>query len=177
MDSALELFVQRGYSNVSLKDVATYAEVHIQTLFRHFPNKTALACAYFDRNIDQLVYLLDNVEPNQDVYRIWKKSALAHLSVANRSDSLELFKLIHRHPELVAHNYYYALRFEDKLTEVLQQQNNRQGIPHMESRLFAAAVSSSYKEAHYLWIRSDGAQNSADILREYLVIVEDKYFV
>ncbi|MFJ3794216.1 TetR/AcrR family transcriptional regulator [Kitasatospora sp. NPDC090091] len=41
-DAALELFLDRGYDQVGVKDVADAADVSVTTLFKHFPGKEAL---------------------------------------------------------------------------------------------------------------------------------------
>lgn len=49
-DAALRLFLQRGYDQVSVKDVADAADVAVTTLFQHFPSKEALV---FDQDSDR----------------------------------------------------------------------------------------------------------------------------
>ena len=49
-DAALRLFIQRGYDQVSVKDVAEAADVAVTTLFQHFPGKEALV---FDQDEDR----------------------------------------------------------------------------------------------------------------------------
>ncbi|AKA01456.1 MULTISPECIES: TetR/AcrR family transcriptional regulator [Streptomyces] len=41
-DAALQLFVERGYDQVGIRDVAEAADVSTTTLFKHFPSKEAL---------------------------------------------------------------------------------------------------------------------------------------
>ncbi|MCZ9347910.1 TetR/AcrR family transcriptional regulator, partial [Streptomyces sp. TRM76130] len=41
-DTALRLFLERGYDAVGIRDVATEADVAVTTLFSHFPSKEAL---------------------------------------------------------------------------------------------------------------------------------------
>ncbi|MEV4106256.1 TetR/AcrR family transcriptional regulator [Nonomuraea sp. NPDC049695] len=48
-DAALRLFLERGYDNVGVKDVADAADVAVTTLFKHFPSKEAL---FFDLDAD-----------------------------------------------------------------------------------------------------------------------------
>ncbi|HEX3779876.1 MAG TPA: TetR family transcriptional regulator [Pseudonocardiaceae bacterium] len=48
-DAALRLFLQHGYDQVSVKDVADAADVSVTTLFKHFPSKEALV---FDEDDD-----------------------------------------------------------------------------------------------------------------------------
>ncbi|KOV59237.1 TetR/AcrR family transcriptional regulator [Streptomyces sp. MMG1121] len=48
-DAALELFLERGFDAVSIRDVAEAADVSTTTLFKHFPGKEALL---FDQDTD-----------------------------------------------------------------------------------------------------------------------------
>ncbi|MER8185214.1 helix-turn-helix domain-containing protein [Kitasatospora sp. NPDC094015] len=49
-DAALELFLERGYDQVGVKDIADRADVSVTTLFKHFSGKEALV---FDQEDDQ----------------------------------------------------------------------------------------------------------------------------
>jgi AcrR family transcriptional regulator len=48
-DAALALFLERGYDQVGVKEVADAADVSVTTLFKHFPSKEALV---FDQDDD-----------------------------------------------------------------------------------------------------------------------------
>ncbi|SOE09963.1 transcriptional regulator, TetR family [Streptomyces sp. 2323.1] len=54
-DAALHLFLEHGYDQVSVKDVAEAADVSTTTLFKHFPSKEALV---FDEDADQQAALV-----------------------------------------------------------------------------------------------------------------------
>lgn len=43
--SAKELFEEQGYRRTTMQQIADNAELHVQTLYRHFPNKSSLAKA------------------------------------------------------------------------------------------------------------------------------------
>jgi len=49
-DAALRLFLERGYDQVSIRDIADAADVSTTTLFKHFPGKEALV---FDADADR----------------------------------------------------------------------------------------------------------------------------
>jgi AcrR family transcriptional regulator len=49
-DAALRLFLERGYDQVSIKEIADAADVSTTTLFKHFPGKEALL---FDEDEEQ----------------------------------------------------------------------------------------------------------------------------
>lgn len=176
MNSALVLFATKGYDKVSLNEVADHAQLHIQTLFRHFPNKLSLACAYFDKRADQLIHQLEQTPSHKDVYRVWRKSTLAGLRiVTSRDNALELFQMVHQNEVLVAHNVFYGLRTEAALAAALQNQDNRRHIQPLESTILAAALTSAYRAAHFKWIHSDGKVNSVETLQASLCIIEEKF--
>src|SRR5919108_5317652 len=49
-DAALELFLERGYDQVSIRDIADAADVSTTTVFKHFTGKEALV---FDQDQDR----------------------------------------------------------------------------------------------------------------------------
>ncbi|MEV6484965.1 TetR family transcriptional regulator [Streptomyces sp. NPDC051576] len=57
-DAALELFLEHGYDQVSIRDIAEAADVSTTTLFKHFPSKEALV---FDLDADQEAALVGAV--------------------------------------------------------------------------------------------------------------------
>ncbi|MFD7136642.1 TetR/AcrR family transcriptional regulator [Streptomyces sp. NPDC059894] len=57
-DAALRLFLERGYDDVSIREIADAADVSTTTLFKHFTGKEALV---FDRQDEMRTRLLDAV--------------------------------------------------------------------------------------------------------------------
>ncbi|MGY5129167.1 TetR/AcrR family transcriptional regulator [Streptomyces nigrescens] len=62
-DAALQLFLERGYDQVSIKDIAEAADVSTTTLFKHFPGKEALV---FDADSDHEAALVAAVRERPD---------------------------------------------------------------------------------------------------------------
>jgi len=52
IEAADQIFLQQGYNNTTMEDVAARAGMHVQTVYRHFPAKIDLAIeintSYFD---------------------------------------------------------------------------------------------------------------------------------
>ena len=48
LDTALQLFSERGYFNTSLQDIRAAADVSIGAIYHHFQNKEALAKSLYD---------------------------------------------------------------------------------------------------------------------------------
>ena len=62
-DVALELFTARGFTDVSVGDVAHAAGIARRTLFRYYASKNAILWGDFDAHLGHLQELLDNVDP------------------------------------------------------------------------------------------------------------------
>ena len=58
-DAALRLFLERGYDQVSVRDIAEAADVSTTTLFKHFASKEALV---FDAEADREAQLIAAVQ-------------------------------------------------------------------------------------------------------------------
>ncbi|KIZ16411.1 TetR/AcrR family transcriptional regulator [Streptomyces natalensis] len=77
-DAALRLFLERGYDQVGIRDIADAADVSTTTLFKHFPVKEALV---FDEDTDQEARLLAAVRERpqgQSVLAALREHALHH---------------------------------------------------------------------------------------------------
>lgn len=59
---AIDLFVARGFSDVSVDDVAQAAGIARRTLFRYYASKNAIPWGDFDTHLQYLRELLDRVE-------------------------------------------------------------------------------------------------------------------
>lgn len=62
-DVAIDLFMARGFEDVSVDDVATAAGIARRTLFRYYPSKSALPWGDFDAHLDLMRRLLAGLDP------------------------------------------------------------------------------------------------------------------
>jgi pyoverdine/dityrosine biosynthesis protein Dit1/AcrR family transcriptional regulator len=63
LNSALELFRERGYSDVDLSDVATAADCSLDQLYLRFPRKEAFIMRLFDRTSNHLQTRVSDAPP------------------------------------------------------------------------------------------------------------------
>lgn len=66
-DVALDLFVSRGFDEVSVDDVAQAAGIARRTLFRYYPSKNAIPWGDFNAHLDLMRHLLAAVPHNVPV--------------------------------------------------------------------------------------------------------------
>jgi TetR/AcrR family transcriptional regulator, regulator of mycofactocin system len=63
-DVALRLFADRGFTEVSVDDVAQAAGIARRTVFRYYASKNAIPWGDFDTHLQHLRELLDRVHPD-----------------------------------------------------------------------------------------------------------------
>ncbi|WP_408633408.1 mycofactocin system transcriptional regulator [Mycolicibacterium arenosum] len=87
-DVALDLFVSRGFDEVSVDDVAQAAGIARRTLFRYYPSKNAIPWGDFDAHLDLMRHLLAEVPHDVPVGSALRSVLLAF----NDFGEIELFK-------------------------------------------------------------------------------------
>lgn len=64
LDTALELFTERGYFNTSVHDIQKQADVSIGSIYHHFKNKEAIAKALFDELASTMAKAMSDIMEN-----------------------------------------------------------------------------------------------------------------
>ncbi|WP_020500402.1 TetR/AcrR family transcriptional regulator [Sciscionella marina] len=150
-DAALELFLERGFEAVSVKEIADTADVSVTTLFKHFPSKEALV---FDQEQDVEVSLV--------------------AAVRNRPEGMSIPEALHTfvrwstEPELAREMEQFTRLVED--TPVLREYSNRMWMRHKTALARAIAAESGAPEddlrcaalAHFALSTGELIRDSAD---------------
>lgn len=76
-DVAIDLFAARGFTEVSVDDVAQAAGIGRRTVFRYYASKNAIPWGDFDAHLQQLRDLLDGIEPNAPIGDALRSALLA----------------------------------------------------------------------------------------------------
>ncbi|MET8997664.1 helix-turn-helix domain-containing protein [Amycolatopsis sp. NPDC004169] len=127
-DAALRLFLERGYDQVGIREIADAADVSTTTLFKHFPSKEALA---FDQDRDREAGLVAAV-----------RERAAGLSVVDalRQHVLDTWLPIAAHPQMAA----YSALIDS--TPALRAYSESMWTRHADS--LGAAIADEFGVAH-----------------------------
>ncbi|UQA96770.1 TetR/AcrR family transcriptional regulator [Streptomyces halobius] len=122
-DAALRLFLERGYDQVSVKDVADAADVSVTTLFKHFPGKEALV---FDREAErgaELVAAVRDRAPGRTVLDALHTHLRELLLAAHVSPGFRTFReLVDGTPALSEYAHRMWMRHETALAAALAEE-------------------------------------------------------
>ncbi|WP_406177441.1 TetR/AcrR family transcriptional regulator [Streptomyces sp. NBC_00996] len=127
-DAALCLFLERGYDQVGIRDIADAADVSTTTLFKHFPVKEALV---FDEDAEQESRLLAAVRERhqgQSVLTALREHALRYRVEAadGEADFAAFAALVESTPALRDYAQNMWLRHETALAHAIAEAT---GVP------------------------------------------------
>ncbi|WP_424210860.1 TetR/AcrR family transcriptional regulator [Streptomyces sp. BI20] len=124
--TALELFLERGFAEVSVADVARAAEVSKPTLFRYFPTKEDLVLDRFADHQDEAARLVRERPAGQDPVTALRLAHRAGLDardpitgLCDHPGVLAYMELLHATPELAEGMARYTTREVDLLADAL----------------------------------------------------------
>ncbi|WP_163505608.1 TetR/AcrR family transcriptional regulator [Fodinicola acaciae] len=120
-DTALRLFLERGFDAVSIKEIADEADVAVTTIFKHFPSKEALI---FDEDADieaGLVSAVRDRAPGQSVL----DGLRDHIIASSHPESAEMrafLRLIDETPALRDYGHRMWMRHETALAQAIAEE-------------------------------------------------------
>lgn len=188
MNSAMQLFVELGYEQVTLAQIAQHAQIHVQTLHKHFKTKASLATAYFDFYLNLAIEKLLELQPEQNCYKeVNRGIKLVLTTIMSNKTALPMFQMIHANEELLASTQHRLRLFEDHLAGSLAQTQKKNSkstqskfiqveFSETEAKMLAAMMVSAYRDAHFSWIRSDGKVDSKKKYAQYEAVIEQRFF-
>jgi AcrR family transcriptional regulator len=156
-DAALRLFLERGYDNVTVRQVAEAADVATATLLKHFDSKAALV---FDKDTDLEEALIASVVDRPvgvsipEALRAYTRTRLNALAAQGRDDFIELVRVT---PALSEYAHKMWMRHQDALSRAIASEL---GTPGNDPRCAALALFAL--ETSQLAARSDDPIRAID---------------
>ncbi|MEU9397013.1 helix-turn-helix domain-containing protein [Streptomyces sp. NPDC048324] len=124
-DAALHLFLERGYDDVSIREIADAADVSTTTLFKHFPGKEALV---FDRQDEMKARQLAAVRDRphgQSIPAALREHALQHRQLRADDDPefAAFLDLVNNTPALLDYQHASWLENVPALAQVIAEES------------------------------------------------------
>lgn len=146
-DTALRLFLERGYDAVGIRDVAAEADVAVTTLFSHFASKEALVFEQ-DENFEQrLTQAVTGREPHEPLIPALRREIQAMVRHCTGDGAAPIYRMIDASRALREYEETMRLRYAESLAAALVADP---GLPQSETacRTLARFVIDAYALAH-----------------------------
>ncbi|GAB7186403.1 TetR/AcrR family transcriptional regulator [Kitasatospora sp. Ki12] len=174
-EAAITLFLERGFDQVSVADVAAAAEVSKPTLFSYFPSKEDLVVHRFADHQDQAADVVRGRLAGEPVLDALLRDFLTGLTrrdpVTGLNDHpavLAFTALVYGTPSLAARVGEYVARAETSLADALREAPDLPEPRELTARLLAAQVTATQRVlALHNWHRiQDGGRTADDLHAE-----------
>ncbi|PZQ88340.1 MAG: TetR family transcriptional regulator [Leifsonia xyli] len=142
-DAATLLFLERGFDEVSIREVAERADVSPTTVFAHFPQKEALVFDEDEEQREQIVAAVRDrpagVSASQALHALYREGLLSLADDHGEKARLLFMDFINRTPALRDYAARMWVRHEDALAAVLAEEAGL-AEPSTEIRVYARFV-------------------------------------
>ncbi|MGQ4490929.1 TetR/AcrR family transcriptional regulator [Streptomyces sp. SAS_281] len=127
-DAALRLFLERGYDDVGIREIADAADVSTTTLFKHFPGKEALVFDQQDEMKAHQLQAVRNRPDGQSLPAALREHALRHrlLLPGGNPDVNAFLRLVTGTPALLDYQHNTWLENTAPLARVISEES---GLP------------------------------------------------
>jgi len=118
-DTALRMFLERGYDAVGIREIAAAADVAITTVFAHFPSKEALVFDEDQKREERLIRAVTDRERGQSIPQALRQQLHAAAREFSRPGSAPFWLLVDSSPALREYASTMWLRLEDALATTI----------------------------------------------------------
>jgi AcrR family transcriptional regulator len=118
-DTALRLFLERGYDAVGIRDVAAEADVAVTTLFSHFASKEALVFEQDDNFEQRLAQAVTGRAAHEPLIPVLRREIRAMVRHCAADSAVPIWRMIDESPALRAYEESMRLRHAESLATAL----------------------------------------------------------
>lgn len=165
-DMATKLFIDKGYDNVTIAEIAERAEVSVPTMFNYFPTKESLV---FDEDAEAEQDLVNSVthrQKGQSILNALLQAGIKYIEEIpdeNKKSYNVFMNLIESTPALNLYSKQMWLRHEKSLATAIRKESKKK-LTELEAEAIARFVLDAYH-------RSLGAANPKAALRAMFEIL------
>ncbi|MCZ4123435.1 TetR/AcrR family transcriptional regulator [Streptomyces sp. H39-S7] len=118
-DTALRLFLERGYDAVGIRDVAADADVAVTTLFSHFASKEALVFEQDENFEHRLAQAVSGRAPHEALIPVLRREMRAMVRHCAAPGSAPVWRMIDASPALREYEESMRLRHAESLATAI----------------------------------------------------------
>ena len=161
-EAAMELFLERGYDQTTVADIAERAGVTSRTFFRHFTDKRGVLFGGGELLETAIEDAVAAAPPSASPMALVEAALVAVSGVigTRRSWSSRRQLVINQHPELQERELVKMARLADVLASALEQR----GVAPRPARLAAEAGVTAFRVGFDRWVTGVGRARLASVV-------------
>jgi AcrR family transcriptional regulator len=164
--TALQLFAERGYDEVTVEEIAAACEVSRATVFRYFPTKEDLVVGGEPERLAELRNAFEQRPADEPVFDAIRHAlvSLAHRYQDDRDQLLLTQRVVNEHGSLLARRLELQAEWAATFASLIATRTGGGTSPDMRSRILAAAIVSAVQVAVADWLAAGGRTALPDLL-------------
>ena len=166
MRSALRLFADRGFDQVTVEEIAADCEVSPRTFFRYFSSKEDALFAQSDRSLDRLIETLERQPaelPPLEALRLAMQS-LSEDYLEDKETVVLRHQIMSATPALRTRAAERQHGWEAAVIEQLRVGGQIDGMTDLDVRLVVAAATTALRVAVTVWVGDTTDLDLADLI-------------
>ena len=170
IQASVELIAELGYAETTLEAVAERANLHVQTLYRHFPSKELLAVAPEQDSLDLFKAAVRQKDPELPFTSFWREwAAMSADTTQTRYRELHLQRMRSlQTPAVMSQFHALANEYLDLLENGLADELPLDPKTSHYPRLFAAMLWEGNHHATHKWVLNQGRSDLVEVVTEVI---------
>jgi len=172
--AALRVFAQRGYSAVTVDDIATEAGISIRTFFRYFPAKDEVLVAELRRSIDRIAAELAARPAEESPVEALRHALLAQIADVgmDREVSGDWLQTVAENPELLAKAWAMASAHRLAVTDLLAARLGVDAATDLRPGVITSTMFAAAEYASRVWLAGGADGSLQETTAQALAFVE-----
>ncbi|GHD61280.1 TetR/AcrR family transcriptional regulator [Jeongeupia chitinilytica] len=132
LDAAATCFRQRGFHGASMAELARAAGMSVGHIYHYFENKEAIIAAIVERDVAEILALLDSLHDEEDILQALIREAGNEMEESPCSDEalqVEILAEASRNPKVAVTVHEGDRRARTRLAETIASGRARRGLP------------------------------------------------
>jgi AcrR family transcriptional regulator len=176
-DVALALFLERGFDDVTVDEIAAAAGISRRTFFRYFDSKEGVVLPFEEERLEVLRGVLTRRPPGEPIFVGLRRalvSIVALETVAERAEMLARLRIIMEHPSLHARSLEQQSVMECAVREVIAEHLGVDPETDLAARVVAGTTMAAVRASVEVWHATGGREELATLIAQALdVLVGD----
>ena len=175
-DVAVKLFLERGFDNVTIDDIAAAAGISKRTFFRYFETKEDAVLPYEDTRLNAFRQLLAQREPGQSILACVQQAAITLVSEPEVPDCSWMrarMELARDNPSVHAHSLQLRSQWETEVRDLIAEHLGEPPEESMTANVVAAAAIGAVRAAGQVWLSTDDDADLGDLVAEAFELLAD----
>lgn len=173
---AVSLFVEKGYDETTIDDLAAAAGMSKRTFFRYFASKEELVMGKYEYFGEQLAEDLAARPAGELIWvslrQIFKRVADYVENDARRAESVAMEKIVRDHPTLNASYLERVSRMQELLLDEVRSRTGWTDPADPRTAAIVGAAFSCLIAAWAIWLATDQAQPFGDLLDQAMDAIQ-----